>query len=195
MLFEDFEDNTERYAEFIEELLAAHAENRFDSVFNQAYGTGRFSEDDFINIFNAIDADCVANYKANDTSDKAAVMEALRLKMMDSLSEANLSSISFELAATFFNHFTQGIEEMDRSESLNPCLTRIFKCIATTGSWAEFFAGLEPIFHIDYARFSDRIDFDCARLCGFSCNFDRGLELAQNENCHPSFKDAVLSRK
>ena len=36
MMFDDFEDNTDRYSEFIEELLAANAEGNFDSVFNRA---------------------------------------------------------------------------------------------------------------------------------------------------------------
>ena len=52
MMFDDFEDNTDRYSEFIEELLAANAEGNFDSVFNRAYGMGTFSEDDLINIYN-----------------------------------------------------------------------------------------------------------------------------------------------
>lgn len=195
MMFDDFEDNTERYSEFIEELLTANAEGNFDSVFNRAYGMGTFSEDDLINIYNMIDNDCVRNHKAKNTSPEAEAMHALRLKMLDSLSEANMSSISFELAATFFDHFTQEVTEMDTGEVMDKCLTRIFKCIASTGSWSEFFAGIEPIFHIYYSEFSERIQFDCSRLAAFSCNIDRGKQISEAENCHPSFREALLSRK
>ena len=35
-MFDEFVDNTERYEEFIEELLEANREGRFDDVFNRA---------------------------------------------------------------------------------------------------------------------------------------------------------------
>ena len=45
-MFDEFVDNTERYEEFIEELLEANREGRFDDVFNRAYGMGTFSIDE-----------------------------------------------------------------------------------------------------------------------------------------------------
>lgn len=41
-MFDEFVDNTERYEEFIEELLEANREGRFDDVFNRAYGWALF---------------------------------------------------------------------------------------------------------------------------------------------------------
>ena len=50
-MFDEFVDNTERYEEFIEELLEANREGRFDDVFNRAYGMGTFSIDELIDIY------------------------------------------------------------------------------------------------------------------------------------------------
>lgn len=65
----------------------------------------------------------------------------MRLAILQSLSEANTSAIAFELAACFFDHFSKEAEGMDMSDEIDKCLTKIFKCIASTGSWSEFFAG------------------------------------------------------
>ena len=162
-MFDEFVDNTERYEEFIEELLEANREGRFDDVFNRAYGMGTFSIDELIDIYARVDNDCVTNYRSKNESEEAVELEALRLAILQSLSEANTSAI--------------------------------FKCIASTGSWSEFFAGTEPVFHIYYSRFSDRIGFDCSRLAGITCNMERGKEIMKNENCHPSFREALESRK
>lgn len=53
-MFDEFVDNTERYEEFIEELLEANREGRFDDVFNRAYGMGTFSIDELIDIYAGI---------------------------------------------------------------------------------------------------------------------------------------------
>lgn len=194
MMFDDFIDNTERYEEFIAALLEANQEGNFDNVFNQAYGMGTFTIDELIDIYTMVDNDCVRNFRAKDSSKEAAELEALRLELLRSLSEANTSSIAFELAACFFDHFSKDAEDMDKGEYIEESLTRIFKCIASTGSWSEFFAGIEPVFHIDYSYFSDRIHFDCSRLAGITCNPERGKLLIEKEECHPSFKKAFLER-
>ncbi len=139
-MFDEFVDNTERYEEFIEELLEANREGRFDDVFNRAYGMGTFSIDELIDIYARVDNDCVTNYRSKNESEEAVEL-------------------------------------------------------ASTGSWSEFFAGTEPVFHIYYSRFSDRIGFDCSRLAGITCNMERGKEIMKNENCHPSFREALESRK
>lgn len=195
MMFDEFVDNTDRYSEFIEELLEANREGKFDEVFNRAYGMGTFTIDELIDIYTMVDNDCVRNFRAKETSEEAAELETLRLELLRSLSEANMSSIAFELAACFFDHFSKEAEAMDQGESASESLTRIFKCIASTGSWSEFFAGVEPVFHIYYSEFSDRIQFDCSRLAGITCNMDRGKQIVESEKCHPSFKEAFASRK
>ena len=63
-MFDEFVDNTERYEEFIEELLEANREGRFDDVFNRAYGMGTFSIDELIDIYARVDNDCVTNYRS-----------------------------------------------------------------------------------------------------------------------------------
>ena len=194
-MFDEFVDNTERYEEFIEELLEANREGRFDDVFNRAYGMGTFSIDELIDIYARVDNDCVTNYRSKNESEEAVELETLRLAILQSLSEANTSAIAFELDACFFDHFSKEAEGMDMSDEIDKCLTKIFKCIASTGSWSEFFAGTEPVFHIYYSRFSDRIGFDCSRLAGITCNMERGKEIMKNENCHPSFREALESRK
>ena len=152
-MFDEFVDNTERYEEFIEELLEANREGRFDDVFNRAYGMGTFSIDELIDIYARVDNDCVTNYRSKNESEEAVELETLRLAILQSLSEANTSAIAFELAACFFDHFSKEAEGMDMSDEIDKCLTKIFKCIASTGSWSEFFAGTEPVFHIYYSRF------------------------------------------
>ena len=146
-------------------------------------------------LMSRVDNDCVTNYRSKNESEEAVELEALRLAILQSLSEANTSAIAFELAACFFDHFSKEAEGMDMSDEIDKCLTKIFKCIASTGSWSEFFAGTEPVFHIYYSRFSDRIGFDCSRLAGITCNMERGKEIMKNENCHPSFREALESRK
>lgn len=194
MIFEEFTDNTDRYTEFIEELLDANAEGRFDEVFNRAYGMQTFTEEELIDIYAMVDSQCVSNFRSEDGSEKAKALNALRICLLRSLSKANTSSISFELAACFFDHFSKEASEMDRGAEIEESLTRIFKCIASTGSWAEFFAGLEPVFHTYYPEFSDRIHFDCARLSGISCNIERGRQIITSPDCNASFKNAVLER-
>ncbi len=194
MMFDDFVDHTDRYRAFIEELLDADSEGRFDEVFNRAYGMGTYTINEFIDVYAMVDSDCIDFYKNQDTSEEALKMDALRLRILSSLSEANTAEIAFELAACFFEHFTKGTQKMDESESAKESLTRIFKCIASTGSWSEFFAGLEPVFHTYYAEFSDQIGFDCSRLAGITCNPERGKQIIENENCHPSFRQAYLER-
>lgn len=137
-MFDEFVDNTERYEEFIEELLEANREGRFDDVFNRAYGMGTFSIDELIDIYARVDNDCVTNYRSKNESEEAVELEALRLAILQSLSEANTSAIAFELAACFFDHFSKEAEGMDMSDEIAKCLTKIFKCIASTGSWSEF---------------------------------------------------------
>jgi len=194
-MFEDFVDNTDRYMEFIEKLLVANQEGNFDSIFNQAYGMGTFNVDELIDIYNMVDNDCVHNYRAKDTSKEAQELMILRLAILNSLSEANMATIAFELAASFFDHFSKEAEGLDIGEQPEAYFTRVFKCIASTGSWSEFFAGIEPVFNVDYSRFSDRIHFDCSRLAGITCNLERGKIIIESEKCHPSFKEALSERK
>ena len=194
MIFDEFVDNTDRFTAFIEELLEANREGKFDEVFNRAYGMSTFSIDELLDIYVMVDNDCIHNYQSKNVSKETAELSALRLELLRSLSEANLSSIAFELAACFFGHFSKNAEAIDHGDYIEESLTRIFRCIASTGSWSEFFAGVEPVFHIYYPQFSERIHFDCARLAGITCNPDRGAQIVQLENCHPSFKEAFLSR-
>ena len=70
-MFDEFVDNTERYEEFIEELLEANREGRFDDVFNRAYGMGTFSIDELIDIYARVDNDCVTNYRSKNESEEA----------------------------------------------------------------------------------------------------------------------------
>lgn len=194
MIFDDFVDDTDRLTAFIEELLEANREGKFDEVLNRAYGMGTFSIDELIDIYKMVDDDCVHNYQSKNSSKEASELSALRLELLRSLSEANMSSVAFELAACFFSHFSKNAEAMDQGDYAEESVTRIFKCIASTGSWSEFFAGVEPVFHIYYSQFSERIHFDCPRLAGITCNPDRGAQIVELENCHPSFKEAFLSR-
>ncbi|MCI8327979.1 MAG: hypothetical protein HFI37_09455 [Lachnospiraceae bacterium] len=194
MMFDDF-DNTDFYKEFIEELLEANREGKFDEVFNRAYSMEVFSIDELIDIYTLVDDDCVQNFCSKNVSTEAKELDALRLEILRSLSEANTSSVAFELAACFFDHFSKGADAMDRGAFVEESMTRIFKCIASTGSWSEFFAGVEPVFHIYYPQFSDRIHFDCSRLAGMTCNLERGKQIIALENCHPSFREAFSNRK
>lgn len=194
MMFDDFVDNTDRYREFIDELLEAEEQGHFDEVFNRAYGMGTYSMNELIDIYAMVDSDCIEFCRSQNQSEEASKMDALRLRILSSLSEANTPEIAFELAACFFEHFTKGTQQMDESASAKESLTRIFKCIASTGSWSEFFAGLEPVFHTYYTEFVDRIEFDCPRLAGITCNPERGRQIIETAGCNPSFRQAYLER-